>query len=277
MPTTHVTRTIALARQILERTPRAEERNEVRDAAIHIFSARYLDCDEPTCTAFIEQLITHPASNAKDLQRLILDLSVDFTASDAALRTRVYALTERILTNTVAAMTAIETANEQQTQWPDEEQKLFSRLTCCADEIAQRLYLTSGAFKHPNNDSTLLPAETFYNHAKPLLARLTAVGHPHTAYNVLGTLKHFIALDPADILIIIGDTVRTSSRYGYQLESLAETLMVEMVEEYLTEYRAVLRERPECHAALMDVLDAFVRVGWPRAHQLTYRLSEIYR
>jgi hypothetical protein len=50
-----------------------------------------------------------------------------------------------------------------------------------------------------------------------------------------------------------------------------------MVERYLAEYRPILRERKECYTALMDILDVFVRVGWPRAHQLTYRLSEIYR
>jgi len=35
--------------------------------------------------------------------------------------------------------------------------------------------------------------------------------------------------------------------------------------------------RADCHAALMGILESFVRVGWPDPHQLTYRLSEIYR
>jgi hypothetical protein len=53
--------------------------------------------------------------------------------------------------------------------------------------------------------------------------------------------------------------------------------MVDIVERYLAEYRLVLRDHRECHAALMDILDVFVRVGWPRALQLTYQLSDIYR
>jgi hypothetical protein len=38
-----------------------------------------------------------------------------------------------------------------------------------------------------------------------------------------------------------------------------------------------LREHPEGNVALMEILDIFVRVGWPRALQLTYRLGDIYR
>jgi hypothetical protein len=38
----------------------------------------------------------------------------------------------------------------------------------------------------------------------------------------------------------------------------------------------MLRERLDCHAALMGILEIVVRVGWPDAHQFTYRLSEIY-
>ena len=45
----------------------------------------------------------------------------------------------------------------------------------------------------------------------------------------------------------------------------------------VAEYRPTLRDNRECDAVLMDILDVFVRVGQPTAHQLTYRLDEIYR
>jgi hypothetical protein len=48
---------------------------------------------------------------------------------------------------------------------------------------------------------------------------------------------------------------------------LAEGLIVQMVERYLAEYRPILREHGECHQALMNILDVFVRVGWPSAHR----------
>ena len=68
-----------------------------------------------------------------------------------------------------------------------------------------------------------------------------------------------------------------SAANNYQYEPLAEELIVKTVERYLAEFRPLLREHPECHVALMEILDIFVRVGWPQAHGLTYRLGDIYR
>jgi hypothetical protein len=91
------------------------------------------------------------------------------------------------------------------------------------------------------------------------------------------TLRYFIEVDPTGVLLLNGDAVSAGCRHGYANEQLAEGLMVEIVERYLAEFRPLLRERTECHTALMGILDAFVRVGWPSAHQLTYQLSDIYR
>ena len=49
-----------------------------------------------------------------------------------------------------------------------------------------------------------------------------------------------------------------------------------MVERYIAEYRPLLQEDQECRVALMEMLDVFVRVGWPNARQLTYRLDDIF-
>jgi hypothetical protein len=77
------------------------------------------------------------------------------------------------------------------------------------------------------------------------------------------------------VLLLIGEAIKASSAHGYQYEQLQ--LIVRMVERYLADFRPLLREHRECNAALMEILDVFVRVGWPGAHQLTYRLNSIYR
>src|SRR5207248_1353803 len=131
-----------------------------------------------------------------------------------------------------------------------------------------RLYFASGALKNANPAGTFLSPDVFYEHARPILAQLAGIGHPHTAHQILDTLKHFISTDQSGVLLLAAEVVRTGSKYGYQYEGLAERLIVDMVERYLAEYRPILRERTECHTALMDILDVFVRVGWPRAHLL---------
>ena len=47
---------------------------------------------------------------------------------------------------------------------------------------------------------------------------------------------------------------RIGRRDRYAYEQLAEGLMVKIVERYLAEFRPLLRERPECHTALMRIL-----------------------
>jgi hypothetical protein len=237
VPIEHAVRVAALAEQILNRTPITAERNDVREACMHVFCSFTLHANDTTSAA----------------------------------------LTQRSLTAIIAAIHSIEAANEGVTPWPLDAQKQFGGLLRCADEIAQRLYFASGAFQNPSQDRTFLPIDVFYEHAKPILAQLADIGHPHTAHQILQGLVHFIAIDPAGVLILAGRVARAGSKYGYQYEQLAEKLMVDMVEQYLAEHRPLLRERPDCHTALMDILDIFVRVGWPRAHHLTYHLSDIYR
>ena len=59
--------------------------------------------------------------------------------------------------------------------------------------------------------------------------------------------------------------------------TLAADLVVRLVERYLAEYRELLQDNPECREALIELLDTFVRAGWPAARQLTYRLEDIFR
>jgi hypothetical protein len=187
-------------------------------------------------------------------------------------------LLDRILDAQIVAMRTLETQFGGQAfyTWPETEQKQYAEFVRTADEVAMRLHLNSGA-SSANQASPLTPDPEFYRLAKPLLKKLAAMWHPHTAHSVIETLVYFAPLDPVGALLMIGEVVKASSAQGYQYEQLGEDLIVRMVERYLAQYRPVLREHRECHAALMEILDVFVRVGWPRAHQLTYRLNEIYR
>jgi hypothetical protein len=248
----------------------------VRDGCINIFCGLSLWGNDSRSTAILDQLIADPVNHAQGSQRLVLDLAGYLPAKEQRITEAAVTLLHLALTNIIQAMHAIDAANKGIAPWPPAAQEQYGGLLRCADTAAQQLFFTSGAFKNPSNDRTMLPPDVFYQHAQPLFVLLAGIGYPHTAHYVLGTLKYFIAVDPPGVLLLVGDVVRTGSKYNYQYEQLAEGLMVEIVERYLAEYRPILRDRA-CYTALMDILDIFVRVGWPRAHQLTYQLSDIYR
>ncbi|MCX6593130.1 MAG: hypothetical protein NTZ56_16560 [Acidobacteria bacterium] len=249
----------------------------MHEACIHLFCGIALWGNDATCNALLDTLIEDPVHHAQDLQRLVFALAGYLPAKEQHITDAAFAMLHRILACVTQQMSAIEAANQQIKPWPPEVQESYGGLLRCADSVAQRLYFASGAFKNADQEKTILPPDVFYDRAKPSLNLLAGFGYPHTAHYVIDTLKYFIAVDPPGVLLLVGEVVRTGGKYGYEYEQLAEGLMVELVERYLAEYRPLLRERLDCHKALMDILDVFVRVGWPRAHQLTYQLGDIYR
>lgn len=272
-------RIAALALQVFDRMP-AEGKgvDQIRDQCCNIFSGLGIWHEEPASLGVIERMLNAPGEYHRDLSRVIFDLSAWFQEENEGVRTRTFELLERILDVLLAAARAIDATLSGQTfdALPKADQERFGGHIKNIDSVAMCLHLHSGA-PRGNQSTDLQPDEKFYRSAKPLLEKLAVMGHPHTAHSVIETLVHFAPVDPPGVLLLIAEVLKSASAQNYHYEQLGEELIVRLVERYLAEYRPMLRERHDCHAALMGILEIFVRVGWPDAHQLTYRLSEIYR
>jgi len=130
----------------------------------------------------------------------------------------------------------------------------------------------------PENEHVPTDAhKRFYEEAGALADQLATAGYPTCAHHLLETLEFFIDVDPRGAFLRIAATIRGGQRFGYQYDTLAPALFVRIVERYLAEHRSLLQQDAECSAALVDMLDIFVRAGWPEARRLTYGLDEIYR
>lgn len=277
LPASMASKTAAVTITIFDRTTDDEDWRRVREGCIHTWVVLILWANDAASRAMCDHLVASPVAHAHDLQHAILALELYLTSTEPRVTTGAFGLLRQIITSVAEAMRTIQESNQGSDPWPPEAQDAYGNLAKCADTLAHRLYFASGAFRNPGHERALLPAEQFYAHAKPFFDLLAPMGHPHTTQYLVNTLRYFIEIDPAGVLLLIGDAVAAGSKHGYAYEQLAEGLMVEIVERYLAEFRLLLRERPECHTALMGILDAFVRVGWPSAHQLTYQLSDIYR
>jgi hypothetical protein len=166
--------------------------------------------------------------------------------------------------------------------WPKKDQDAVKSLTRLLDQIGIEVYHASGAFlpSGQGERAEVLPEagrQRFYLETGCLVDELADIGLASIAHHLLETLESFIPFDPAGVFVRMARVVRSGRRGNYQFESMAADLMVRLVERYLAEHRHVLREDKACRAALLEILDVFVRAGWPSARQLTYRIDEIYR
>jgi hypothetical protein len=146
------------------------------------------------------------------------------------------------------------------------------------DALATELYFASGAHGKEGGDrSETTSKRHFLHHAKGLLQTLVDAALPSATHRLVETLEFLAEGDPKLALLLAARAVRAGSKAGYHTDSLAEPIVVQLAERYLSEFRALLASDSEARASLLDILDVFAVVGWPRVRQLLFRLDEIYR
>lgn len=90
-------------------------------------------------------------------------------------------------------------------------------------------------------------------------------------------LQSLLVLSPREVFLRIAHIIQRGKEGGYQQESLAIELVVNVVNTMLADFRPLLQADQEMREALARTLDIFVEAGWGQAIQLTYRLDEIFR
>jgi hypothetical protein len=120
-------------------------------------------------------------------------------------------------------------------------------------------------------------AARFLHEGSALFDTLLTIPFANVIHSVLQGLEQLVECDPGPVLLRIRTAVRAGQRGAYQLESLAIDLIARLVRRFLADYRRLLQEDIACRDALVEILDVFVRVGWPQAMELTFRLDEVFR
>jgi hypothetical protein len=162
----------------------------------------------------------------------------------------------------------------------DEEQRLRD-VAQLLDASASELYFASGAYAETgqSNRARLSPnvRERFYREAESVFEVLASVGLPSIAHHVLQTLASYAEFDPRGVLLRLGLVLDAGRTWGYQLESLAESEFVALVERYLASHRDLLARDRAAREVLVHALESFIDAGWPSARRLMYGLDDIFR
>jgi hypothetical protein len=283
-----------LTRTIFDRVREGRGAKTVREFCVGIFAGLYIWRGHAQCGEVILEIATNPDAYRNEVPHLLSHLREPLAhgpiyppdPGQDAIRRRALDLLDRILRSARDALQEIERLHLgiPFNEWLLQDQEGCKSLVLLIDHVGNEVYFASGAYDKKNQGQTEEDqpptrdrAERFYREAGPILGELADFGLPGVTHHLLETLEFFIPLDPRGVFLSIGRVVRAGQQGGYQYESLAADLVVRLVERYLAEYRALLREDAECRHTLIEILDVFVQAGWPSARRLTYRLEEIFR
>jgi hypothetical protein len=286
-------RILELTQIIFERIRVGSGATKIRSMCTRVFCGLYVWRNHPQARTMVFRIANDPLAYSNEAHKITFELRGPLTAGyvdipnadEDAIRGRSFDLMSAILTSTTEKLDALRMRNgEDPTNWSEEDIGRAKTLFHLSDSIAQELFFASGAFdkemgqteasKPPLGDAE---QSRFLREALPLLNTLAEIGAAKVAHNLVKTLEYLLEYDPAEVFLTIARVVKAAKRGGYEYESLAVEVIVRVVKRFLAAYRFLLRERPECRQALIEILDTFVAAGWPEAFELTYQLEEIYR
>jgi hypothetical protein len=271
-----------------------EPKVKLRESCLAVLSSLYVWRDQLLSKRVTLEAAGNPAGNtsalwviASRLRNVLSHGPVEPNdPAQNAIRRRAFDLLQRVLGTAISAVDTIQATqtSPQFESWSPEIREQMKSLLQVVSHVAKEIYFASGAFSdnQQGRASTSRPVASperrrFYFEAQPLLEQLANVGLPAISHTLLETLESFIEIDPRGVFLRVSKTVRESRPGGYQYESMAVDLIVRIVERYLAEYRLLFQQDEDCRRALVEVLDLFVKAGWPAARRITYRLEEIFR
>jgi hypothetical protein len=117
----------------------------------------------------------------------------------------------------------------------------------------------------------------FLREGAPLLDTLLTISLANVIHAVLETLQQLVQCDPGPVLLRILTAFGSGQEGAYQFESHGLDVIVKLVRRYLADHRPLLQTERIHRNAIVEILDVFVRVGWPAAMELTFRLDEVFR
>jgi hypothetical protein len=284
---------VALVEVIYRRVTEGPGDKSVREACARVFLDLYIWQDNPLARELALEIAGAPADSSEEANRLVLNLRDLLTYGPVSpldpsadeVRGRAIRLMGCVLHSSCDLIHELESRYEGGSldSWRDEDQVQIRALFHLVDSVGMQIYFASGAFEKKRHDKEepgralgVDKKQRFLEELGPLLDELAELGYPTITHHLLETLETFIPLDPLGVFRRIGCIIRAGQAGGYQYESLAVDLVVQMIERYLAEYRAIFHEDEASQRTLLDILDTFVRAGWPSARRLTYRLEEIF-
>jgi hypothetical protein len=112
---------------------------------------------------------------------------------------------------------------------------------------------------------------------EPILETLLAIPHPGIVFKLIEGLEHFIDLDLQRSLYWIRKATLASAPAGLVNEPLAADRTIEILSRILAGHKKSLLDENVLRSDLIQILESYLNVGWPKAVQLAVQIETIFR
>jgi hypothetical protein len=269
----------------LDRGLPATERHDLTDALLNLFVGLFVERGHQGADQLLLRFESDPIKFHGELSHEIFVAANHLrqeTTKEADKRLRARLLFQRIVTAVYKALNLL--AESPRTE---EAGKLFGELLRILDSVGFRVYLAldiEPQLRQGGNGLSTAARLELYFELKPIIELLTLRSSipgdhylaPTTAHNVMQTLNGVLAFDPGPVITYGAAVCKAASALSYQFDPMAIGEMVTLVEHVLADHKEVLRDKITANA-LGQMLDIFVKAGWPQAMQLTFKLDDAIR
>ena len=277
-------RVVALLARAVNHGLPPTDRTEVIRALVQILTSLYIVRNHAASSEQLARFEADPVLHAGEITNEIFTTSHYLIPNnaDSQARSRAHELYRRILSSCYAHL-------EKAGGIVDLEQrgKSVTALMKHIDEVALRIYFSfdiQPELRTPERTLAEDQRKQLYFELKPLIAALASGGGetkdhrllPHTAHYLLETFNGVLEFDPSEIIKFAAQTCKAGSAFNYQLDAMAISEVVKLVDSTLADFKDVLKD-PSVATALGEILDLFVRAGWPDAVRLTFTLDYAVR
>ncbi len=270
-------------RRTLERGLPESDRSELTRALVQILTGLYVVREDPNARAQLARFEADPVHYARAVGDEVFTASYYLTPKngDAPVRSRARELFAAVLDTSYEGLRRAPNIADAK-----ERERAFKALMVHIDEVASRIYFSldiETSLRSGENSLEEDQRRGLYFELKPLIAALSR-GHessehhllPRTAHYVLQTLNGVLPYDPGEVIKFASHACKAASALSYQFDSLAISEVVKLVEHSLADHKEELKDASVA-TALGEILDIFVRAGWPEALQLTFKLDQAVR
>ena len=271
---------------IMQAVADAPNRKKLSNSCVEVLVGLFVWGRDDAASAVIDAIVDDPVAHLEEVSHLVHSFrdilvtgAVDPRDPEAdAARQRSWRFLLRITKGAAAEFRrgVEQKGNTHRVTEDRHTEEQMKGLAHLLDSVGWNIYFASGA-----KDGDEPPGEQvlrrFYTESREVIDELADVGLPHLSHHLLEALEVLVPIDPRGVFRRVARVIRGGRKGGYEYDSLAEDVIVRIVDRYLADHRDLFQRDEEARQHLIGVLDTFVRAGSESARRLSYGLDGIFR